>query len=66
MLISRVTKSSNARCIATEFKYDRTDSGLGGHCKDTIIERILKDWKALIIMYEQALILRQYLEGRAL
>eukprot|EP00795_Rhopilema_esculentum_P016398 gene16398-7803_t len=63
--ICRICEADRAKfCVSSEFIYERTDTDLGEPAKQSITDRIRKDWKSLLVMYEHSLIIREYLEDK--
>ncbi|XP_065056096.1 mediator of RNA polymerase II transcription subunit 14-like [Rhopilema esculentum] len=61
----RICEADRAKfCVSSEFIYERTDTDLGEPAKQSITDRIRKDWKSLLVMYEHSLIIREYLEDK--
>ena len=58
-------KERNPENLNPVFQYDRDDAGLGEHCSKTLIQTILADWKGMSVIFQYALLLRDYIEGRS-
>ena len=53
------------RQVTAVYRYKRMDSGKENKSKfKSVSSRILTDWKAMVMMYEQAVVLEEYLRGK--